>query len=238
LYEFADASFKGRAAGTIDELNAAVWVAERYRTIGLQPAGDNNSYFQFFNMWRNRIAETSTVSMNDRPLTLWSEVAIAQMAPISIDQPIVYLGKASTIDFKNIDVKGKVVAFDAVPGILNNNISLPTWRYQRYMMASYGNALVEKGALALILIADNDTEFAWPDAVENFKNGFFDLEGGPNEKVTATVPVFWVHESAKKEITVNKAQLKANIIIERFSYPSASEMEIAQTVFVSAKAGL
>jgi hypothetical protein len=79
LYEFADASFKGRAAGTIDELNAAVWVAERYRTIGLQPAGDNNSYFQFFNMWRNRIAETSTVSINDRTLTLWSEVAIAQM---------------------------------------------------------------------------------------------------------------------------------------------------------------
>jgi len=222
LYEFADASFKGRAAGTIDELNAAVWVAERYRTIGLQPAGDNNSYFQFFNMWRNRIAESSTVSINDRILTLWSEVAIAQMAPISIDQPIVYLGKAAAIDLKNIDVKGKVVAFDAVPGILNNNISLPTWRYQRYMMASYGNALVEKGALALILIADNDTEFAWPDAVENFKNGFFDLEGGPNEKVTATVPVFWVHESAKKEITEKKAQLKANIIIERFSYPSVN----------------
>jgi hypothetical protein len=222
LYEHADAYFKGRAAGTINELKGAVWVAERYRSIGLKPAGDNNSYFQFFNMWRNRVAATSTVSINDRPLTLWSEVAIAQMAPAGIDQPIVYLGKATEIDLKNIDVKGKVVAFDAVPGILDNSMSLPTWRYQRFMMNKYGNALIEKGAVALLLIADNETEMVWPDAVENFKVGRFDLEGGANEKVTATVPVFWLHASAKKEIAENKAQLKANILIDRFSYPSVN----------------
>lgn len=222
LYEFAGASFKGRAAGTINELNAAVWVAERFRSLGLKPAGDNNSYFQFFDMWRNRVAVTSTVSINDRTLTLWRNVAIAQMATASIDQPIIYLGKASAIDLNNIDVKDKVVAFDAVPGILNNSMSLPTWRYQRFMMNTYGNALIEKGAVALILLADNETEIVWPDAVENFKVGRFDLEGGANEKVTATVPVFWLHASEKKEIAENKAQLKANIIIERFSYPSVN----------------
>ncbi|QJP34683.1 M28 family peptidase [Nonlabens sp. Ci31] len=222
LYEFAGTSFKGRAAGTINELNAAVWVAERFRSIGLKPAGDNNSYFQFFDMWRNRVASTSTVSINGQPLSLWSDVAIAQMAPARIGQPIVYLGKASEIDLSTMDVKGKVVAFDAVPGMLVSGISLPTWRYQRYMMNTYGNALIEKGAVALILIADNDTETVWPDAVENFKLGRFDLEGGANEKVTTTVPVFWVHESAKKEIAENKAELKADIIIERFSYPSVN----------------
>ncbi len=222
LFEHADARFKGRGAGTINELNGAVWVAEKFRSLGLKPAGDNNSYFQFFDMWRNRIASTSNVSINDRTLTLWNDVAIAQMAPASIDQPIVYLGKASTIDLKNIDVKGKVVAFDAVPGILNNGMSLPTWRYQRYMMNKYGNALVQKGAMALILIADTETEMVWPDAVENFKVGRFDLEGGANQKVTETVPVFWVHGSAKKELVENKARLKATINIERFSYPSVN----------------
>ncbi len=222
LYEHADASFKGRAAGTIDELKAAAWVAERYRSIGLKPAGDNNSYFQFFDMCRNRVASTSSVSINDRSLALWSNVAIAQMAPARIDQSIMYLGKATEIDLKNIDVKGKVVAFDAVPGILDSSLSLPSWRYQRFMMNKYGNALIEKGAVALVLIADNETEMVWPDAAENFKAGRFDLEGGTNEKVTATVPVFWVHAAAKKEIAENNAQLKANIIIERFSYPSVN----------------
>lgn len=222
LYNFAGASFQGRAAGTINEMKAAAWVAEKYKSIGLTPAGDNNSYFQFFDMWRNRVAGTSRVSINERPLIVWSDVAIAQMAPASIDQPIVYLGKATEIDLKNIDVKGKVVAFDAVPGIIDNRLSLPTWRYQRFMMNTYGNALIEKGAVAVLLIADSDTEMVWPDAVENFKVGRFDLEGGTNEKVTATVPVFWVHASTKKEIAANNAHLKATILIDRFSYPSVN----------------
>lgn len=222
LYQHADAKFKGRGAGTINELNAAVWIAEKYRSLGLKPAGENNSYYQYFNMWRNRVAAVSTVSLNGRSLSLWSEVAVAQMAAVTIDQPIVYLGSAASIDVNNIDVKGKVIAMDAVPGIVNYNMSLPYWRYQRFMMAKYGSALIAKGALALILIADNETETAWPDAVENFKEGSFDLEGGPNEKVTATVPVLWLHATAKKEIAANTAQLKANIVIERYRYPSVN----------------
>ncbi|MEJ8817256.1 M28 family metallopeptidase [Lacibacter sp. H407] len=222
LYQHADARFKGRGAGTINELNAAVWVAEKYRSLGLKPAGENNSYYQYFNMWRNRIASVSRVSINGRSLSLWSEVAIAQMAAVALDQPIVYLGSISSVDLNNIDVKGKVVAFDAVPGILNYNMSLPGWRYQRFMMTKYGNALVAKGAAALILLADQETETAWPDAIENFKEGSFDLEGGPNEKVTATVPVLWLHKSAQKEIATNTARLKANIVIERYSYPSVN----------------
>lgn len=222
LYQHADARFKGRGAGTINELNAGVWIAEKYRSLGLKPAGENNSYYQYFNMWRNRVAAASTVSVNGRSLKLWSDVAIAQMAPAAIEQPIVYLGSAASIDLNNIDIKGKVVAFDAVPGILNYNMSLPTWRYQRFMMSKYGNALLSKGAAALILIADTETETAWPDAMENFKEGSFDLEGGPNEKVTATVPVFWLHAAARNEIAANTAQLKANIVIERYSYPSVN----------------
>jgi hypothetical protein len=222
LYQHADARFKGRGAGTINELNAAVWIAEKYRSLGLKPAGENNSYYQYFNMWRNRVATVSSIQLNGRSLSLWSEVAIAQMAPVTIEQPIIYLGSAASIDLNSIDVKGKVIAFDAVPGILNYNMSLPSWRYQRFMMTKYGNALIAKGAAALILISDNETEVAWPDAVENFKEGSFDLEGGPNEKVTATVPVFWLHASAKKEIAANTAQLKADIVIERYSYPSVN----------------
>jgi len=35
LYAFADAHFKGRSAGTLDELKASMWLVEKYRTIGL-----------------------------------------------------------------------------------------------------------------------------------------------------------------------------------------------------------
>ncbi len=222
LYEHADARFKGRGAGTINELNAAVWLGEKYRDIGLKPAGDNHTYYQFFNMWRNRVAATSTVSINGRSLSLWTEVAIAQMAPFQIEAPVVYIGSTSSIDLNNLDIKGKVVAFDAVPGILNYNMSLPTWRYQRFMMTKMGNALIEKGAAALILIGDAETETTWDDAIENFKEGSFDLEGGPNEKVNAKVPVFWLHAVARNEVLNSGVVLKANIVIDRFLYPSVN----------------
>ncbi len=48
LYALADAHFKGRSAGTLDELKASIWLAEKYRAIGLKPAGDDGTYFQFF----------------------------------------------------------------------------------------------------------------------------------------------------------------------------------------------
>ncbi len=35
LYTLADAHFNGRSAGTLDELKASMWLAEKYRSIGL-----------------------------------------------------------------------------------------------------------------------------------------------------------------------------------------------------------
>ena len=77
LYAFAAAHFKGRSAGTLDELKAAMWLGEKYRSIGLQPAGDDGTYFQFFNLWRNDVSDRSTVQINNNRYTLWKDVAIA-----------------------------------------------------------------------------------------------------------------------------------------------------------------
>ena len=64
LYTFAGAPFKGRSAGTIDELKASVWLAEQFRAIGLIPAGDDRTYFQFFTLLRKQIANNSTIEIN------------------------------------------------------------------------------------------------------------------------------------------------------------------------------
>ena len=92
LYALADAHFRGRSAGTIDELKASMWLGEQYRALGLLPAGDDGSYFQYFNMWHNHIADQSTISINNQSLALWKDVTVAQMANAQIDAPILYLG--------------------------------------------------------------------------------------------------------------------------------------------------
>ncbi len=222
LYEFADVHFNGRSAGTLDELKAGMWLAEKYRSIGLTPAGDDGTYFQYFNLWRNHVADNSTIQINNEPLELWKDAAVSQMANVSLNAPIFFLGNAVDIDLKNIDVKEKVVAIEANSKGINLDLSLPTWRYSRYIFTKYGLPLLQKGAVAIIFIADDVAEYAWADAIENFKRGTYDIDGGANVNVTATVPVIWLHAKAKKIIQQNNATIKANIIITKYAYPSVN----------------
>lgn len=46
LYIYADDSMMGREAGTIGDLKATAYIAAEARRMGLEPAGDNGTYFQ------------------------------------------------------------------------------------------------------------------------------------------------------------------------------------------------
>ena len=221
VYEICDPVFRGRGGGTIDELNASVWLAEKFRSIGISPAGDHNTYFQYFNLWRNELSDHSSISINGKTMQLWKEVAVSQLASTTLEAPIVYLGDPISIDTAAIDVKGKVVAMLANAKGINLDVSLPTWRYNRYVYARYGAIMVRKGASAVIFVADDVAEQAWMDAAENLKRGTYDIEGGPNVTVTATVPVIWVRKSMGAMLQ-NGATLKANIIVSKFQYPSVN----------------
>ena len=61
LYALADAHFSGRSAGTLDELKASAWLAEQFNAIGLKPAGDDGTYFQFFTLLRKQLATNSSI---------------------------------------------------------------------------------------------------------------------------------------------------------------------------------
>jgi len=220
VYDISAPFFKGRGGGTIDELNASVWLAEKFRTLGIKPAGDHGTYFQYFNLWRNEISERSTISINGNSLQMWKDVAVSQMANIALDGPVVYLGDALSVDTA-ADVKGKIVAIVANSKGINLDVSLPTWRYNRYIFAKYGAPLIRRGASAIIFIADDVEENAWADAAENFKRGTYDIEGGPAITVTATVPVIWVRKSVGPSLQ-NDATIKANIIVSKYQYPSVN----------------
>ena len=222
LSEFAGAKFKGRSAGTLDELKAAAWLAEKYRTIGIKPAGDDGTYFQYFTLWRNSVSPQSTFYVNEKPLALWKDVAVSQMANTKIDAPIIYLGNVHEVKNSAVDVKGKIVAIEADRRDINLNISLPTWRYHRAIFAKYGLPLQQKGAVGIIFIADETAELAWDDANENFERGTYDIEGGANENLSTTVPVLWLHSNMKNTLQQNNAVLKTNMIVSKYAYPSVN----------------
>src|SRR5687767_7057199 len=92
LYEMAGDHFRGREAGTLDELKVSMWWADQLRKAGIQPAGDDGTYFQFFSLKRNRISSTSSVSIGNHSLQLWKDVLVAQTAPATISARVVFVG--------------------------------------------------------------------------------------------------------------------------------------------------
>lgn len=222
LIGMADDKFRGRSAGTLDELKVSVWWAEKMRAVGLKPAGDDGTYFQFFSLSRNRLAPTSSISIGDRKLEIWKEVLISQIAPAAITAPVIHLGKANSPAVSDADVKGKAVVIEAVPDGINLNVSIPEWRYHRYLMTKYSNDLISRGAAAVVFISDDFAEQSWDQARENLSRGLYDIEGGPNAFVTAKAPVLWLHKSAADWINKPGIVLNANIAIEQFEYPSVN----------------
>ena len=221
LFAMTSDHFRGREAGTLDELKVSMWLADKLRAIGIKPAGDDGTYFQFFSMWRNRIANNSSISIGDRSLQLWKDVLIAQTAPATVSAPIVFVGNASKADLEKADIKGKAVAVQVSPEGINLNVSLPERRYPGYVLRKYGNDLLERGATAIIFISDAMGEKSWSQVVPALSRGLYDIEGGPNAVATIKAPVIWLHDDALSWVK-SGATLNAVINIERFEYPSVN----------------
>lgn len=221
LFAMAADHFRGREAGTLDELRVSMWWAEYLRKEGLEPAGDDGTYFQYFDLHRNRIASSSTVSVNGTALPLWTDVLVTQTAPANLTLPIVFVGKGSTAELDRVDIRGKAVAIQASTEGLNLNVSLPERRYMGYVLNKFRTELTNRGAAAIIFIADEMGERSWAQVLPAVKRGLYDIEGGANATVIERAPVLWMHSNAANMLR-NDALLTIRIVVESFLYPSVN----------------
>ncbi len=72
LYRFADDSMMGRLAGTAWNDKGTDFIAAEVKRLGLEPAGENGTYFQSA-LVKREIAPTSTLSVGGTSYALWKE---------------------------------------------------------------------------------------------------------------------------------------------------------------------
>lgn len=70
LFIFADDSMRGRAAGTVDNLRGAAYIEREVKRLGLEPGGENGTYFQDVPLGSRRIAVSSRLAVDERSFTL------------------------------------------------------------------------------------------------------------------------------------------------------------------------
>ena len=219
LFALAGDSMRGREAGTLDELRASAWVAERAREAGLEPAGDDGTYFQFFPIQRVRVAATSRVAVGGAPLSLWDDVWITSPVDVRVDAPLVFLDRLA--DTTRTDLRGKAVALRIQPPepLPPRDVSLWGFRYTLSALRQQGNALRRQGAAAVVLVSDSvaDTQFGFVG--HRYEDGQFLLEETPAD---TAAPVLWLPGRLLPRLRASGQRLVADLQAERFTYPSVN----------------
>ena len=73
LYIFADDSMQGRLLATAGNVKAVEYIASEVKRLGLQPMGDNGTYFQLLNMVERKFDSTSHFAAGGKEYTAWTD---------------------------------------------------------------------------------------------------------------------------------------------------------------------
>jgi hypothetical protein len=232
VFAMASDSMRGREAGTLDELRAAAWVAERAREAGLEPAGDDGTYFQWWPMRRIRPAESSRVLVDGQPVALWREAVVVAPVDAAADLPLVWVGAAPADSLRRLDLRGKAVAAlvtrPASPPV--SWISLRPWRYARLALAERAAALRAAGAAAAVLVADDSTDGAFATVAAQLRRGTYGVDTAGSDRVApaAAAPwpaTVWVPAALGARVRAAAAagaRLRLEVRPESFVVPSAN----------------
>lgn len=223
LYQMATDHFNGREAGTLDELKVSAWLADKAKEAGMLPAGDDGTFFQFFDLYRHQVSPNTKVKIGQRDYKLWNEVLIAETTNNKVDAPLLYLGAVSVKELESIDVKGKAVVILASKDGISDNISLFDRRYPGFVKQKYYEQLSYKGAAALIIVADELGEESWSQVEPQLKRGVYGVEGYRDKiPFPPRMPTFWLHNEQLEFLKTTKENLKAEVISETYKYPSVN----------------
>lgn len=81
IYRFADDSMEGRILGSRGNLLGTEYIAAELRRLGLEPAGENGSYFQELPFRSRALDPASMVRAGGRQFTAWADFAPRDQGP-------------------------------------------------------------------------------------------------------------------------------------------------------------
>ncbi len=235
LFAMAAPSMRGREGGTLDEMRASIWVAEQYRRIGLEPAGDEGTWFQWFNIVRTRVSVTaSRATIAGQSMTLFRDAIPLSVAPIEASGAVLWLADPADT---TIDIRGRIVATPLrapAPGAIRQ-YSYPT--SARYAVAAITGTIARlsrRGASAILVVANPAVDSAFGSLAVQRERGDYDVDravpraAGASDRVAlpaalgaGATPAIMVRAELGARLQQG-AEAVLSIRIERFETPSVN----------------
>jgi len=235
LFAMASDDMRGREGGSLDELRASMWVAEQYRLIGLEPAGPDGSWFQWFSITRTHIsASASHVGVAGRRLALWSDAIPLGTVPAEASGNVLWLDDPTDT---TIAISGRVVAarvLSPAPASVRRSSYPYAIRFADAAIATTLARLTRRGATAIVLVASPEIDSLLPYVAVQRERGAYDVDhatprtANGSDRIAplpalgaGTTPAFLVRASFGDVLKLG-APVDIAVRLERFDVPSVN----------------
>jgi hypothetical protein len=123
IYLVADDSMNGREAGAVGNFTMTSYIAKEMERLGLEPGGENGTWFQTVPMVRRSADTTSTIVVDGKPLALFKDFALIRpTSTVRVASTLppgtygtIYGGRAgdSSVVLNAADVQNRIIVLDA-----------------------------------------------------------------------------------------------------------------------------
>ncbi|HEX7937391.1 MAG TPA: M28 family peptidase [Gemmatimonadaceae bacterium] len=139
LFIIAHDSMMGRESGSEGDYKTQEYIASEFKRLGLEPAGENGTYFQNVPFWRVGIDPASSLTTGDAKLAVFRDfIPFSAFAmPVTLNSaPVIWAGNLAdtTHLISSEDGAGKIVVVDLPPAITNQMLTFLNRRYANAMM--------------------------------------------------------------------------------------------------------
>ena len=236
LYTLGGDGFRGREGGTLDELRASGWLADRMREAGLEPAGEDGTFFQWIPMRRYRQSDESRITIGSTPVKLFDEAAVIAPVDASIDAELVFAEADAVVD--PAVVRGKAVATVLSPvatAAATTNAGVagrPRQLNAATAVRQAATKFLQAGAVAVVVASDSAAEAAFTRSGDAMVRGRYGVD---TVNATAYWPdptsgshrpqspaILWVRRGLLGVLRTPNQRLKAQLSTENFQYPSVN----------------
>lgn len=170
LHVFAGDAMRGRAAGTLDELRGAAWIAQQAQAAGLEPAGQDGTFFQFFHVRRSDLSPASRVVVAGTPLAIGDDVIVPFANDATASGELIRYEPGAA-------VAGRVVVIEPPPAAELEGVREDMAAMQHFVNAVMMNlaAVIGGGAAAVIAVPDAVTAQYFDEISHMLGRGTFEL---------------------------------------------------------------